>query len=418
MQVRRNRVLADPPPSSEQTERPRDGVLLAAVVPLYQERELAADTARFWHGLAARGLIDLVVLVTTAKESAPEDGVDTHALAAAELERIGGEQERIVLLRCEQVARFRAVQLNLAVEHARKTMLAEGAAASRLWIGVYNADSRPQPATFAELAERVESDPQTRVFQQLVDYVKPDRDATGVAADGNAVLQTWWTLSHYVARSRRARSGFALWARTSPYSTFGHGEWIRADTLERIGGFPDFAYADGLLLGWIAVLAGERIGLLAARDIAEVPRSAKDLVTQQGAWMRGLLNFPETLEWCREQGILALTDRQARLLALHHRVIPAAWGLSSAAWAAAITRILARARRGESSAGDLWTMAGLVTYPVIPALVPATQQQLRTATARRLAGTLASWPCEGLGYWPALRAHLAGDQHAPVKTPR
>jgi hypothetical protein len=66
--------------------------------------------------------------------------------------------------------------------------------------------------------------------------------------------------------------------------------------MDDIGGFPDFAYADGLLLGWICRLAGEPIGLLASRDIAEVPCSATDILTQQTAWLRGLLNFGATVQ--------------------------------------------------------------------------------------------------------------------------
>jgi hypothetical protein len=120
-------------------------------------------------------------------------------------------------------------------------------------------------------------------------------------------------MSHYVARNVRGRSGATVWSRTAPYSTFGHGEFARADFLDRIGGFPDFAYADGLLFGWICRLAGEPLGLLAARDVAEVPRSAADLILQQRAWLRGLLNFDATVRWCREHVLLGLPEREVKL---------------------------------------------------------------------------------------------------------
>jgi hypothetical protein len=232
------------------------------------------------------------------------------------------------------------------------------------------------------------------------------------------VLQTWWTLSHYVARNRRGRAGDSVWSRTAPYSTFGHGEFIRSDFLAHIGGFPDFAYADGLLLGWIGRLAGEPIGLLSSRDIAEVPRTAADLVTQQTAWMRGLLNFGVTVEWCRNNGILRLPESELRLLRVQHLAIPIAWGLSTLTVAAAAATTARRISKGENGAYDLGVVGGLVAYPIFPALLPSTEVQRELGLGRRVGGVLLSWPVEGLAFWPALRSHRQGSQQAPAKTPR
>jgi hypothetical protein len=151
-----------------------------------------------------------------------------------------------------------------------------------------------------------------------------------------------------------------VWSRTAPYSTFGHGEFARLDFIDHIGGFPDFAYADGLLLGWICRLAAEPIGLLASRDVAEVPRSARDLLTQQTAWLRGLLNFGATVRWCRERGVLRLPDSEVRLLRAQHLAIPVAWGLSTIAVTAGILSASRRLWRGKSAAYDLAVVGGLV----------------------------------------------------------
>ena len=385
---------------------------------MYQEQDLAADTVRFWHELAGRKLFDQVLLVTTAKETPPQQGVTTRDLVEAELARLAADPDDIALLHCEQVTRFRASQLNLAVEHARSRFASEAGDPANIWIGVYNADSRPSAETFIELADQVATEQHVRLFQQLVDYVVPTRGDVELAAVGNSVLQTWWTMAHYVNRNRRGYPGDSMWSRTAPYSTFGHGEFARLDFLDHIGGFPDFAYADGLLLGWIARLAAEPIGLLAARDVAEVPRSAKDLFTQQSAWLRGLLNFDATVRWCREQGVLRLSAAEVRLLQAQHLAIPVTWGLSTAALAAGIVTLSRRVVRGEASLLDLVALGGLVTYPVIPALLPTAGQHRTMAVFQRIVGTLTSWPVEGLALWPALRAHLRREQQAPAKTPR
>jgi hypothetical protein len=392
------------------------GARVVCVVPLYEETALAEETVRFWrHALQVKG-VDAVVLVTTDKESAP-GGTTTQALLREILSAGGEDHEDLVLLHCEEICPYRAAQLDMAVAWARDRF-ASAVEAEELWIGVYNADSRPHLDTFDELRSAIGVDPRVRVFQQLVDYVVPDREGTGAVAAGNAALQTWWTLSHYVARNERGRDGDSLWSRTSPFSTFGHGEFIRADFLQMIGGFPRYAYADGLLLGWVARLAGEPIGLLVNRDVAEVPRTGRDLILQQTAWLRGLLNFGVTVEWCREQGLLRLPASEVRVLRARHLAIPVAWGLSTATVAAGIVAEVHRVIRKRSSAADLAAMAALASYPVIPGLVATTQQQRAMGRGRRAVGVLASWPMEGLAFWPALYGHLRHGQQAPAKTPR
>jgi len=411
-QWRTTSLAAAPEPGTADSHR------LVCVVPVYLEQDIAKATVRFWHGLVGQGaLFDQVLLVSTAKEQVAS-GPTTHDLIEAEIRRLDADPDRIRLLRCEDVTRFRASQLNLAVHAARARFDPSAANPSSIWVGIYNADSRPQAGTFAELRTRALAEPRTRVFQQLVSYIVPERGRSGLVAAGNSVLQTWWTFSHYVSRNSRGMAGDTVWSRTSPYSTFGHGEFIRLDLLDHIGGFPDFAYADGLLLGWICRLACEPIGLLASLDVAEVPRSARDLVIQQTAWLTGLLNFGATVRWCREHGVLRLPSREVRLLQAQHLAIPVAWGLSTVAVTSGIVSAVWRMRRGGSAARGLALVAGLVAYPVIPALAPAIQHGAGTSPGKRVLGTLATWPVEGLAFWPALRGRLRRSQQAPAKTPR
>lgn len=315
---------------------------IVCVVPMYLEQDIAADTVRFWHHVAQRKSVEQVVFVTTAKEQ-PGRAATTHDIVARELAELG-HTERVRHLHCDEVTRFRDAQLNLVVRHAGSDTDSNGRSMTGTWIAVYNADSRPADTAFAELAQQTKAEPETRVFQQLVDYVVPSRPGTGAVAAGNAILQTWWTRSHYFARNTRGRS--RSWHATStPYSTFGHGEFVRLDFLNDIGGFPNFAYADGLLLGWICRLRNEPIGLIASCDVAEVPRTARDLVTQQTAWMRGLLNFGATVAWCSRRGDLRLTARELTMLRAAHGVIPVAWGLSTAAVLAGVA-VVCRRHRG------------------------------------------------------------------------
>lgn len=397
-----------------------DGVGLVCIVPLFMEHEVVADAVQHWDRLIREASIDEVIFVTTAKEEEEEedqsDGPSTHDLARIELDRLNPHNPQLKLLRCEQVARYRAVQMDTAVAASvERNDWGEGTAS--LWVGVYNADSRPTVATFDELRVLVEAEPDLRVVQQLVDYVVPARPGTSVVAVGNSVLQTWWTSANYWARNRRGR-GAGFRAATTPYSTFGHGEFIRLDFLQDIGGFPDYAYADGLLLGWICRLRGEPIGLLTSRDIAEVPRNGRDLVTQQTAWMRGLLNFGETVSWCRANSHLRIGGAELAVLHAKHLIIPTAWGLSSPVLGAAVATLMARVARGGASRGDLVKLAAYLSYPAIPAVLGCNPGGQDLTVGDRVRGVLASWPLEGLAFWPALWARLRRVDEAPKKTPR
>lgn len=387
---------------------------LAILVPMYQEQEITADTVSYWHMMVQRAEIDEVVFVTTRKE----DGIGepttramlTRALAQA-------NERRLKIVHCTTIARFRAAQLNLAVGDIRDRCCDSESGTAGVWIGVYNADSRPEASSFRELRQRALSSTNTRAFQQLVDYVLPNRAEVSWLAAGNAVLQTWWTRTHYWARNTRGSRSRHWRASSSPFSTFGHGEFIRLDLLDEIGGFPDFAYADGLLLGWILRLMDEPIGLLACADRAEVPRSARHLLTQQRAWMQGLLGFGDTVRWARENNRLRLAGPAVAALRCQHMSIPIAWGLSTPAVAAGAARVIGRWSCGEANWADAACLLGLVSYPVIPALASAAQDG-EAPGLMRLVATAASWMVEGLAFWPALLSRLRKSQAPPAKTPR
>lgn len=146
------------------------GHRVVCVVPMYLEQAVAVDTVRFWHQLALRTDLDEVVFVTTAKEE-PRDELSTHELIEAALAALREQPARLGLLKCRDVTRFRAAQLNIAVEHARRRFVVTGTDKIKIWIGVYNADSRPHASTFVELATRLSVEPDTRLYQQLADYV-------------------------------------------------------------------------------------------------------------------------------------------------------------------------------------------------------------------------------------------------------
>ncbi len=391
------------------------GPRIHVIVPLYEEQPLVAQLVGFWCGRCAEDPRIRVQLVTTEKEGSGEG--TTAALVRDELARVPGRG--VEHLHVAEMHPFRAIQLNAAVDAVRRC---SECATDAIWIGVYNADSQPSASTFAELRSVIASDPATRAYQQLAQYVVPQSRPASMLMESFAALQTWWTYTTYFARNQRARSATGWWARTSPFSTFGHGEFFRLDLLDEIGGFPDFAYADGLLVGWLVRLNGDDIGLLASPDVAEVPRRPRQIVGQHRAWIRGLLNVRAAARNAPRRGGPSGIERH--VLVATHLAIPVAWGLRSPCAALSALWAIDQLIRGSRREGTL-VLSALAFFAFVPQLAsPVLAQPVakrgasRHRLLRRLVGAPTTLVVDGLGFWPAVWDATVADRPAPPKTPR
>src|SRR6266567_470982 len=154
---------------------------LVVVVPMYQEQQIAGDTVAYWRTLVQTAEVDEVTFVTTAKEVDTGQST-TQALLAEALAHVG--ESRLRHLHCTTVTRFRAAQLDLAVSDARDRYCRGESGRAGVWIGVYNADSRPESSTFRELRQCTHLWKETRAYQQLARYVVPDRPGVSWVAAG------------------------------------------------------------------------------------------------------------------------------------------------------------------------------------------------------------------------------------------
>lgn len=385
------------------------------VVPLYREQELVASTVEFWRERCASDPELHVALVTTEKEGS-EAGT-TAALTRAAVEAAAVDRLRHMHVR--EVHPYRAVQLNAAVDAVRAATIGAPAPA---WIGVYNADSRPCASTFDELRFAIAAEPELRAYQQLAQYTVPELRPASRMMESFAALQTWWTYTSWAARVRRGQSGTRGWA--APFSTFGHGEFVRLDALDAIGGFPDFAYADGLLLGWMLLFAGYRVEMLASPDFAEVPRDPAELVRQHRAWIRGLLNVRAAARRASRRADAAASPRAVVAGQLG---IVAGWGLRPFAALGMAAWGVERLSRADARASGGAALGALVLYCAVPQLASALYRRspghdvsrLRPLPMRlrQLLGAPATLLLDGLGAGPALWDALTSDQ-PPPKTRR
>ena len=179
----------------------------------------------------------------------------------------------------------------------------EGIDPERLFVGLYNADSRPDRSTLEHLYDAVENGPHPAVaFQQVSRYRVPAAAGRAPTLHAAAAWQTRWSLSVEAERARRAcrllDAGPDVTARVRrwaglPFSyAIGHGLFVRLRELVQINYFPEATANEDAPFGFLLLLSGIRLRTLPTLDSGEGPRSVAAALAQQGGWFRGPLDAP------------------------------------------------------------------------------------------------------------------------------
>jgi hypothetical protein len=311
---------------------------------------------------------------------------------------------------------FRAEQMNFVVRDvAAKLPPAD------TYIGVYNADSLPDLDTLRLLAldacrERRITGQFPPAYQQAVRYFVPRRAGHAIAAHAVAAFQTTFVFAHFLRRFRSATPGGAV-----PVTFAGHGEFVRLDALIGVGLFPNYAYADGLLLGWEVAFARLAISVLPCCDHCEVPADIKTLVRQHTAWFVGLLNLNAVVRQRFGGGYSSVSRARVQAFCVRRTLSTLAWGLR--------TPFLLTMLGGAAASGWLpfaIAATAIACYAAAPvAFLAIAVPQLSTdapdagpaelpSLAARMAASVPALLIDGIGFWPALRMKLAAGAAPPV----
>lgn len=207
------------------------------------------------------------------------------------IERVLGETSsryRTILINCPEVTGNKATQMNFALSQ----LVAAGVLSGDVdtYVGVYDADSRPDSRTLLDLAV-LASDGRAAAYQQYPVYLqsvfKCDK-----WMQNEAMLQTSRSVCVEYPRQIRVNTSLRRGDSAGPTFTYciGHGEFLRADWLLRTG-FPEETPIDDLPTGLMLSLARQRIEPLPTFDTCSVPESVWDFVRQTRNWFAAQLVF-------------------------------------------------------------------------------------------------------------------------------
>ena len=202
-----------------------------------------------------------------------------------------------------------ADQLNYVVKNL-KSITKKNFNEKESYIGVYNADSKPNPQTFLSLKKEAEDyrgkhSFYPEVFQQIsaytLNYQRYDKNFIGWLLKASAIVQTRWALGFEIPMLMRQSS---FWIKNygkklkflekfrepSAYCV-GHGMYVRLDTLRKVGWYPNETMNEDLPLGYYLLLQGKPINPLPVLENVENPDSLSMLIAQKASWFWGMIDY-------------------------------------------------------------------------------------------------------------------------------
>ncbi|MGA2074543.1 MAG: hypothetical protein ABSH52_13665 [Terriglobia bacterium] len=272
------------------------------LLPMYQEAAIAKFTLSYFCSLDyPLGLVRIVV-ITTARERVEMGMPTTEECVKEWLAQTIPTSHSVLHVHTDGNDRCKADQLNAALRSLQSQR--QGRLTPHTFIGVYDADSRPDVRVLRDVDRQIKQNDRIRAFQQgavyFANWARLPSDLKG------AYLRTrpFYNLRFWLYRelpglarsvvASRIGNGLARALISSPNHFLGHGEFVRVDLLEALGGFP--APSGDTSLGTIISMFGIPIGPLVTYDVAETPSSIISLYHQGITWYSGCSLYVQDLQ--------------------------------------------------------------------------------------------------------------------------
>jgi hypothetical protein len=386
---------------------------IVLILPLLREQRILADTVNYLTGLAKQHGQTSVVLVTTERENHEPDPVrvanpsQPSTIDMARMLAAGVPTGVVRHLHYPDMDGVMVHQVNFAAYSELARLAEDGVDPQQVWVAVYNADSRPHPATLNAVADlaggALQSGP--RIVQQSALFTANlhafPSGVQGAVLAGAALLQSRWTLAREVPRLRRqAQQGRRRGVRWPQLAhCVGHGLFVRGDEFLAQGGLPTEPMNEDLAFGYLACASGAPIDPMPLLEHGDSPITLAGVVRQARQWFWSYAEYPlfARLAAARELG-----DRRTRAwLAAQGLARGALWLGQSPAVAGTLALPMLTRRRVAASAA---TICALSAYYVLPAALLAAHERregrdVRFGTREALGGIAAALLSSAGPWW-------------------
>jgi hypothetical protein len=206
----------------------------------------------------------------------------------------------------------KAEQLNWALRADALAQVLEGHAAdpTRVFVGVFDADSIPDPDTLRWIAGEELAGRGALAYQGVTLSIA-NWEALGIRGRICAVQQssifTRVSLARLINEVRRIRligratarlpGRAGRWARTAlefcirrSQICLGHHQFVRLDVLQALGGFPTRGATEDSTLGYMLGARGILIRAMPLIELTDLPETKEKIIRQNARWYQGVLD--------------------------------------------------------------------------------------------------------------------------------
>jgi cellulose synthase/poly-beta-1,6-N-acetylglucosamine synthase-like glycosyltransferase len=299
-------------PAEEALEREPRAPVFLHLVPGYQEPDIAITVSALVASRYPHGRLHVVVITKEEEEHAPHPamGVSTGELVRRLRDSLPPyQQKRLTHLLMPGPGR-KAHQLNWALRPENLAeILGEDADSARVFVGVSDADSLPDPDTYRWIAHR-ELTGGGAVAYQGITLSLGNYDRLAIRGKICAIQQSSIFIRVSIARlinevlrvrlfarltegrltlARVLRPAFEFLFRRSQIC-LGHGQFVRLDTLQTIGGFPTCGATEDSTLGYALGARGILIQAMPMVELTDLPETSEKVIRQSARWYLGVLD--------------------------------------------------------------------------------------------------------------------------------
>ena len=299
-------------PSEEAFERHPAAPVFLHLVPAYQEPGIAGTVGALVASRYPHGRLHVVVVTKEEEERDPHPAmqVSTGELVRRLRETLPPyQQKRLWHLAMPGPGR-KAHQLNWALRpEALREILGEDMTPARVFVGVSDADSVPDPDTYRWMAQRETDGAGALAYQgvtlSLANYARLDTRGKICAIQQSSIfirvsiarlinevkrVRLFARLSARFPRLGRVlRPGFELFFRRSQIC-LGHNQFVRLDVLQSLGGFPTAGATEDSTLGYALGRRGILIQALPMVELTDLPETSEKVIRQNARWYLGVLD--------------------------------------------------------------------------------------------------------------------------------
>jgi hypothetical protein len=444
-------------PDEGELERTPAAPVFVHLVPAFEEPGIATTLRALLDSRYPHGKLHVVVVTKDAEERAPHPLMEAPTVEL--VRRFRAElppwQQKMLSVVSMPGEGRKAHQLNWALRPERLGRLLDGEVdPRRVFVGVSDADSIPDPNVYRWIAADVLRDGGARAYQgvtlSLANFDRLDLRGRVCAVQQSSIFirvsiarlinerrRVAW-FAGVAARAPRLarwlRPLFELGFRRSQIC-LGHNQFVRLDTLESLGGFPTSGATEDSTLGYALGARGILMAPLPLLELTDLPETKEKMIRQNARWYKGVLDDVAFL-WRTWRAAPTAFNAAQLLRHVGNKVIE--WPIAAVVYPAIgflgwhlayrfsnhpVVFVLGIAFPSLSLGLTIW-VGGIVTQDLIESLTtfcPRPVSIARTTLAAKLFGTFRCqtyWLLATRGAWRVLW-HLATRGHFdPGKTDR